>query len=174
MYSNDLSVDTVCFFDTFPLEFSISFPISWFALFYGQVCDDRYYFEGCDNPECEYDGLDCDQSEEKLSKGTMVIVVGVSPAAFHNISSLFLRWAKKIHSKTTHEFANLSQICPRHIFSFEDFLQLGRGCVFHIGEIITNLERNFGVFIFNRKFTRVAFLLLLVLFVSKILSTILQ
>lgn len=47
--------------------------------------------QGCNTAACNWDGLDCDNAEKKLALGTLVIVVGVTPDVFYNMSNEFLR-----------------------------------------------------------------------------------
>lgn len=47
---------------------------------------------GCNSAECNWDGHDCEREEDKrLALGTLVIVVGVTPETFYNMSKEFLR-----------------------------------------------------------------------------------
>lgn len=46
---------------------------------------------GCDTAACNWDGLDCNHEEEQLALGTLVIIVGVTPTKFMNMSKEFLR-----------------------------------------------------------------------------------
>lgn len=47
---------------------------------------------GCNTAACNWDGLDCSGGEpERLVRGTLVIVVGVPPQDFLNMSKEFLR-----------------------------------------------------------------------------------
>lgn len=47
--------------------------------------------EGCDTAACNWDGLDCDHSEQKLASGSLVIILGVQPEVFKNMTKEFLR-----------------------------------------------------------------------------------
>ena len=46
---------------------------------------------GCDTAACNWDGLDCNHDEEKLATGSLIIVVGVPPEEFKEMSKEFLR-----------------------------------------------------------------------------------
>ncbi|KAG7246897.1 hypothetical protein CRUP_036922, partial [Coryphaenoides rupestris] len=63
---------------------------------YDQYCKDHYADghcdQGCNNGECEWDGLDCaDNMPEKLADGHLVLVVHIPPEQLKNGSSSFLR-----------------------------------------------------------------------------------
>jgi len=47
--------------------------------------------QGCNTASCNWDGLDCDNENKKLATGYLVIVVGVTPDVFLNMSGEFLR-----------------------------------------------------------------------------------
>lgn len=76
------STNTVSFFSSSPL--------------YDQYCKDHYADghcdQGCNNAECEWDGLDCaNNMPEKLADGHLVLVVHIPPEQLKNRSSAFLR-----------------------------------------------------------------------------------
>lgn len=63
---------------------------------YDQYCKDHYADghcdQGCNNAECEWDGLDCaNNMPEKLADGHLVLVVHIPPEQLKNRSSAFLR-----------------------------------------------------------------------------------
>ena len=63
---------------------------------YDQYCKDHYADghcdQGCNNAECEWDGLDCaNNMPEKLADGHLVLVVHIPPEQLKNCSSSFLR-----------------------------------------------------------------------------------
>lgn len=75
---------------TNPLSFLSSSPL------YDQYCKDHYADghcdQGCNNAECEWDGLDCaNNMPEKLADGHLVLVVHIPPEQLKNHSSAFLR-----------------------------------------------------------------------------------
>lgn len=72
------------------LSFFLSSPL------YDQYCKDHYADghcdQGCNNAECEWDGLDCaNNMPEKLADGHLVLVVHIPPEVLKNRSSSFLR-----------------------------------------------------------------------------------
>uniref|UniRef100_A0A8C1RDL0 Neurogenic locus notch homolog protein 1 n=1 Tax=Cyprinus carpio TaxID=7962 RepID=A0A8C1RDL0_CYPCA len=75
---------------------STSSSISLFSPLYDQYCRDHYADghcdQGCNNAECEWDGLDCaDDVPQKLAVGSLVLVVHIPPDELRNRSSSFLR-----------------------------------------------------------------------------------
>lgn len=75
---------------TNPVSFLPSSPL------YDQYCKDHYADghcdQGCNNAECEWDGLDCaNNMPEKLADGHLVLVVHIPPELLKNRSSAFLR-----------------------------------------------------------------------------------
>ena len=63
---------------------------------YDQYCKDHYADghcdQGCNNAECEWDGLDCaNNMPEKLADGHLVLVVHIPPEQLKNGLSTFLR-----------------------------------------------------------------------------------
>lgn len=67
-----------------------------FSPLYDQYCKDHYADghcdQGCNNAECEWDGLDCaNNMPEKLADGHLVLVVQIPPEQLKNLSSSFLR-----------------------------------------------------------------------------------
>ncbi len=91
-----LYLSCICFFcrnsclKTNPVFFLFSSPL------YDQYCKDHYADghcdQGCNNAECEWDGLDCaNNMPEKLADGHLVLVVHIPPEQLKNRSSAFLR-----------------------------------------------------------------------------------
>lgn len=77
---------------------SESQPMPYFSSspLYDQYCKDHYADghcdQGCNNAECEWDGLDCaNNMPEKLADGHLVLVVHIPPEQLKNSSSTFLR-----------------------------------------------------------------------------------
>lgn len=72
-----------------------------FSPLYDQYCKDHYADghcdQGCNNAECEWDGLDCASNmPEKLAMGQLVLVVHISPEQLFNNSFGFLRELSRI------------------------------------------------------------------------------
>ena len=67
------------------LTVNLLWPHCDLGAFVGQ-CD-----PGCNNEACEFDGLDCDGSSERLADGEIVVIVLVEPETFLNNSVIFLR-----------------------------------------------------------------------------------
>ena len=68
---------------------------------YDQYCKDHYADghcdQGCNNAECEWDGLDCaNNMPEKLAVGHLVLVVHITPEHLLNSSSSFLRELSRV------------------------------------------------------------------------------
>lgn len=68
---------------------------------YDQYCKDHYADghcdQGCNNPECEWDGLDCaNNMPEKLAVGQLVLVVHITPEHLLNNSFGFLRELSRV------------------------------------------------------------------------------
>uniref|UniRef100_A0A8C1PHJ8 Neurogenic locus notch homolog protein 1 n=1 Tax=Cyprinus carpio TaxID=7962 RepID=A0A8C1PHJ8_CYPCA len=86
----------ICKCQTFLTSPSTSSSISLFSPLYDQYCRDHYADghcdQGCNNAECEWDGLDCaDDVPQKLAVGSLVLVVHIPPDELRNRSSSFLR-----------------------------------------------------------------------------------
>ncbi len=68
---------------------------------YDQYCKDHYADghcdQGCNNAECEWDGLDCASNiPEKLAAGLLVVVVHILPDQLQNNSFGFLRELSRV------------------------------------------------------------------------------
>lgn len=68
---------------------------------YDQYCKDHYADghcdQGCNNAECEWDGLDCaDNTPKKLAVGQLVLVVHITPEHLLNNSFGFLRELSRV------------------------------------------------------------------------------
>lgn len=68
---------------------------------YDQYCKDHFSDghcdQGCNNAECEWDGLDCaNNMPEKLADGTLVVVVLTTPENLRNYSFNFLRELSRV------------------------------------------------------------------------------
>lgn len=68
---------------------------------YDQYCKDHFSDghcdQGCNNFECEWDGLDCaNNMPEKLADGTLVVVVLITPENLKNNSFNFLRELSRV------------------------------------------------------------------------------
>lgn len=68
---------------------------------YDQYCKDHFSDghcdQGCNNAECEWDGLDCANNvPEKLADGTLVVVVLITPENLKNNSFNFLRELSRV------------------------------------------------------------------------------
>lgn len=68
---------------------------------YDQYCKDHYADghcdQGCNNAECEWDGLDCaNNMPEKLAVGQLVLVVHITPEHLLNNSFGFLRELSRV------------------------------------------------------------------------------
>lgn len=68
---------------------------------YDQYCKDHYADghcdQGCNNAECEWDGLDCaNDVPEKLAVGQLVLVVHIAPEQLLNNSFGFLRELSRV------------------------------------------------------------------------------
>lgn len=68
---------------------------------YDQYCKDHFSDghcdQGCNNAECEWDGLDCaNHVPEKLAEGTLVVVVLTTPENLRNHSFHFLRELSRV------------------------------------------------------------------------------
>lgn len=79
-----------------PVKILICFPSFCYSPLYDQYCKDHYADghcdQGCNNAECEWDGLDCaNNMPEKLADGHLVLVVQIPPEQLKNRSSAFLR-----------------------------------------------------------------------------------
>lgn len=77
------------------LFFALSRCVS-FSPLYDQYCKDHYADghcdQGCNNAECDWDGLDCAENvPEKRAEGHLVLVVQLPPEQLRNNSSSFLR-----------------------------------------------------------------------------------
>lgn len=73
----------------------------FFSPLYDQYCKDHYADghcdQGCNNAECEWDGLDCaNNMPEKLAVGQLVLVVHITPEQLLNNSFGFLRELSRV------------------------------------------------------------------------------
>ena len=73
----------------------------FFSPIYNQYCKDHYADghcdQGCNNAECEWDGLDCaNNMPEKLAVGQLVVVVHITPEQLFSNSSSFLRELSRV------------------------------------------------------------------------------
>lgn len=79
---------------------NFSAPFSASSPLYDQYCKDHYADghcdQGCNNAECEWDGLDCANSPEKLAVGQLVLVVHITPEHLLNNSFGFLRELSRV------------------------------------------------------------------------------
>ena len=75
--------------------FKLLLLLAPFSPLYDQYCKDHYADghcdQGCNNAECEWDGLDCASAPEKLAVGQLVLVVHIPPETLKNGSTSFLR-----------------------------------------------------------------------------------
>lgn len=74
---------------------------SFVSPLYDQYCKDHYADghcdQGCNNAECEWDGLDCANNvPEKLAVGQLVLVVHIAPEQLLNNSFGFLRELSRV------------------------------------------------------------------------------
>lgn len=81
--------------------FSDLFVSSFFSPLYDQYCKDHYADghcdQGCNNAECEWDGLDCAHNmPEKLAVGRLVLVVRIHPDQLRSNHSGFLRELSRV------------------------------------------------------------------------------
>lgn len=80
-----------CLYDGFDCVRSLPACNPHYDTYCSIVYADGVCNKGCNTAACNWDGLDCDQDNKKLALGTLVIVVGVTPEEFYNMSNEFLR-----------------------------------------------------------------------------------
>ncbi|KAH3791857.1 hypothetical protein DPMN_145348, partial [Dreissena polymorpha] len=80
-----------CLFDGFDCIRSIGECNPIYDRYCTEVYGNGVCEKGCNTAACNWDGLDCSKEPERLVFGTLVIVVGVPPQDFLNMSKEFLR-----------------------------------------------------------------------------------
>lgn len=88
-------------FSSFNAISKLCSPLLSHSPLYDQYCKDHYADghcdQGCNNAECEWDGLDCANNiPEKLAAGLLVVVVHIMPDQLRNNSFGFLRELSRV------------------------------------------------------------------------------
>lgn len=83
------------------MNYTFSLLCLFFSSLYDQYCKDHYADghcdQGCNNAECEWDGLDCaNNMPEKLALGQLVLVVHITPDLLLNNPFGFLRELSRV------------------------------------------------------------------------------